>query len=234
MDLFYHPDIATRGNHILNEEESRHVIRSKRYRDGDILSFTDGKGNFAKASLTIPSKKSAVIHVHEFEKRSRNKALLTVAISPLKSPARWEWFIEKATELGVARIQPLLCERTEKSNHKEERLRKIMVSAMKQSQRCFLPELSKAKSMKDFIDEKWSDQNFIAHCAVGRKIGLAETLKPERSVHVLVGPEGDFTNPEIEFAIERGAEPVSLGSFRLRTETAGLVVCQNFNFVNRI
>ncbi|NND77766.1 MAG: 16S rRNA (uracil(1498)-N(3))-methyltransferase [Flavobacteriales bacterium] len=234
MDLFYHPDITKEDKYTLGPEESRHITRTKRNAEGDILLFTNGRGIFAKARLSLPAKNKAEIKVLEIEQVPIPEFKLTVAISPLRSPARWEWFIEKATELGVSKIQPLVFERTVKSKFKEERLTKLMVSAMKQSQRVFLPELKTALPFKELFDQEITGQKYVAHCEDGSKKELVDVLKANEDVCVIVGPEGDLTNDEIKMAIENGYIPVGLGKHRLRTETAGMVVCQNYNFANRL
>lgn len=234
MDLFYHPELILNSTYSLSEEESRHITKSKRYKEGDVLNLTDGKGTLAEAVLSLPSKRSASIVVQKVERSPSREFNLTVAISPLRSPARWEWFIEKASEMGVSCIQPIACERTVKDHYKKERLRKMMISAMKQSQRSYLPELREKKSFKDHIESEKAAQLFVAHCEEDKKSELIDSMKPSLDTCVLVGPEGDFTPEEIQLAIQSGYTPVSLGKFRLRAETAGLVVCQNFNFVNRL
>ena len=198
-----------------------------------MLNFTNGKGVLAQGLLSLPSKKSAEIKIQCLKEIPKKNFSLTVAISPLRTPARWEWFIEKATELGVSRIQPLVCERTVKDHYKRDRLMKMMISAMKQSQRTLLPELSGNMLFTEFVESDLQGQLFVAHCEENEKMDLVEEMKPSENVCVLIGPEGDFTTKEIEFALKNGFKPVSLGDFRLRSETAGIVVCQNFNFVNR-
>lgn len=234
MNLFFLPDISLNESYQLADDECRHLIKVKRAKDGDIVQLTDGNGKLAKAKLSFESKSKALVLVHEVEEIQKKGPKLTVAISPIKSPSRWEWFLEKSTELGISKIQPIFCERTEKQNFKKNRQERIILAALKQSNRYHLPDLAEGISFDDYISQKINGQKFIAHCEESKKIALYDNLKPASELNILIGPEGDFTQKEIEKSIAEGFLPVSLGKYRLRTETAGIIVCQSFNFVNRL
>ena len=234
MNLFYLPEFEQGNSYQLSDEESRHLIKVLRGKDGDTVHLTDGKGNLALARLNVDSKRSVKVDIVTIERIERPAPGLTIAISPVKSPARWEWFLEKSTELGVAYIQPIICERTEKHNFKGERVEKIILAAMKQSNRFYLPQINQPIPFSQYLQNEFNGQKFIAHCDEGKKINLYDNVKQGLDISFLIGPEGDFTENEIMQSIAVGYQPVSLGKYRLRTETAGIVVCQTFNFVNRL
>ena len=234
MHLVYLNEFETGENVDLTSEESRHLVKVLRAKSGDLVYLTDGKGRLAKGRLYFDTNKSATVEIVSIDKKEATFPSLTVAISPIKSPARWEWFLEKATELGVSRIQPIICERTEKHRIKKERNEKILIAAMKQSNRLYLPIFNEPKSLIDFIGEEYKGQAFIAHCNDGKKVNLYRHIKSSNNCTFLIGPEGDFTEKEVENSLAGGFQAVSLGNYRLRTETAAIVVCQSFNFVNTL
>ncbi len=234
MNLFFLPEISVNESYQLSDDECRHLIKVKRAKDGDLVQLTDGKGRLATAKLSFRSKSKAFVLVNEVKEVHKEGPNLTIAISPIKSPSRWEWFLEKATELGIDKIQPIICTRTEKQNFKKERQEKIILSAIKQSNRYYLPELLDPISIEEFLKRNLNGQRFIAHCEETKRISLYDNLMPASDLTILIGPEGDFTKNEIEMSVIEGFQPVSLGKYRLRTETAGIIVCQSFNFVNRL
>lgn len=208
-----------------NEDASRHMIQVLRMKTGDLINVTNGRGDLFTATITRDHKKNCEASITKHEYYSKARPEISVAISLLKNQNRFEWFLEKTTELGVHNIIPLLCDRTEKQHYKEMRLQNIIVSAMLQSQQVWLPQLYAPMTFEDVINnDHFSkvDQKFIAHCAEGNKQPLRTVSKNFPAI-VLIGPEGDFNMNEIDLAIGKGYHAVSLGNTRLRTETAGVV-----------
>ena len=208
---------------LLNEETSRHVAGALRMTAGDTIGITDGKGNLYTATITEVHKKRTAIRIISKDVYDQKQPLHTIAISLLKNTGRFEWFLEKATELGIGRIVPLICERTKKQGFRFDRMQQICISAMLQSQQVFLPLLSEPVAYKNYFQQDYGSSRYIAHCLDdANKIKLSKLEKTEE-VNILIGPEGDFTPSEIELAKTKNFIPVSLGSTRLRTETAALV-----------
>jgi 16S rRNA (uracil1498-N3)-methyltransferase len=233
MHLFYTPDIGSNG-YMLNEQESKHAIRVLRLAIGNEVQLIDGKGGFYTAVIRDAHPKRCLLEVtetiKEFEKAD---VQLHMAVAPTKNNDRFEWFLEKATEMGIGTITPILCDHSERKVVKAERLEKILVSAMKQSVRAYLPELNKLKSVQDFVPLNFNGQKFIAHCEDGEKPLLKTAYQPGEDALILIGPEGDFSPSEIELAIKHGFQPISLGKSRLRTETAALAACHTINLLNQ-
>lgn len=233
MNIFYTPDIS--GNiYTLNETESKHCIRVLRYKQGDVLTLVDGKGNWYEAQITDPSPKHCQVEVIEVKRDFQKRNFyLHVAIAPTKNNDRFEWFLEKATELGIDEITPLLCEHSERKQIKPERLEKVIVAAMKQSLKAYLPRLNNLTNFESFLNEANMGSKFIAHCDdhAPRK-HLFNLVKPGKEVLVLIGPEGDFSASEIEHATQQGFTQITLGNSRLRTETAGVAATQIVNLIN--
>lgn len=232
MNIFYTPDI--RGNfYTLEESESKHCIRVLRKTKGDKLILVDGNGGYYETMITDPDPKHCSIEVvkeiQQFEKRDYT---LHLAVAPTKNIDRIEWLIEKATEIGVDKITPLLCEHSERKQVNNDRLQKIMVSAMKQSLKAYLPTLNNLTNFDAFIKKAQASGKFIAHCTDSEKSHLINAAPGHKSVVVMIGPEGDFSNAEIEKALTSGFKGVSLGNSRLRTETAGMVACDIISLVN--
>ena len=226
LPFFYKKDISsTDSTVVLDEDTSKHVVQVLRMQNGEQLKLTDGKGNIFSCEITDNHRKKAVVSIIEKSEVSQHNTSITIAISPVKNNSRFEWFLEKATEIGVTEIVPLICERTEKQQLKTERLQGILISAMLQSQQAWLPILGEAKKYDHYIKsagEQTSLQKFIAHCEEDEKT-LLSSIQPSSQSTILIGPEGDFTHKEIETALNAGFKPVSLGAARLRTETAGMV-----------
>lgn len=210
---------------VLDEDTSKHVVNVLRMQKGEELLLTNGKGIKAKAIITDDNRKRCAVKITSSEKEEALGIKTTIGISLLKNASRFEWFLEKATEIGVSEIVPLLCERTEKDKFRFERLNAILISAMLQSQQCWLPVLHQPTGYAAFVNSAADDKKrFIAHCEELRKQTLTGELEGNTSDKLmLIGPEGDFTRTEIELAINKGFVPVSLGETRLRTETAGMV-----------
>lgn len=210
---------------VLDEINSRHAIQVLRMSLGQSLHLTDGKGHLLTAIISNPHKKGCEVTIHQQEFLPAPPKKVTLAISLLKNSSRFEWFLEKATEIGVTEILPLICARTEKQKFKTERLQSILVSAMLQSQQTWLPQMSEPVKFADFIpSEKWRaiPQKLVAHCENQEKHPLQNFVGAAQTI-ILIGPEGDFNADEIEQALQVGYQPVSLGITRLRTETAGVV-----------
>ena len=226
MQLFYKPDLDNSYmQFFLSEEESKHVVRVLRKKTGDRLKITNGKGRRFSAEILELHPKKCLLEVRESYLKPEPHYALHMAVAPTKSNDRFEWFLEKATEIGVSSITPLLCERSERKIIKEERLEKIIVSAMKQSLRDYKPQLNPLTPLQDFLNQEHQGATFIAHCEEGEKLEFKRAVQPDRPITLLIGPEGDFSPQEIEWATEKGFSAISLGDTRLRTETAALVGC---------
>lgn len=214
----------------LEEETSRHIVQVLRMKEGDQLHLTNGKGILLRCEISATGKKYCAVKVISTSIQPAPEKKVSIAISLVKNPSRFEWFLEKATEIGVSEIIPLICARTEKEKFRHDRLNAICISAMLQSQQVWLPilhEPTKYENMEMWIPISIGSENginLIAHCEEGDKKGLQHLHIPT-APHFLIciGPEGDFTPEEIALAIKQGFQPVSLGATRLRTETAGIV-----------
>lgn len=206
----------------LDENTTRHLIQVLRKRTGDRIIITDGQGTKLLAEVVEIQKKKSTVVVKEIEAIPESLPRITIAISLLKNIPRFEWFLEKATETGVHEIIPLLCERTEKIHLRPERSKNILVSAMLQSQQYRLPRLRLPVHYREWLKTVQGDNLFIAHCVEAGKQKLGDLARLKGNKLICIGPEGDFTPEEIDTATERGFIPVSLGSTRLRTETAGI------------
>ena len=208
----------------LNEDTSRHIVQVLRMKPGEKLNLTDGNGHLVSTEIEDGHKKHCRVRVIETKKISQDKRNVSIGISLIKNTSRFEWFLEKATEIGVNEIIPLICERTEKQKFRSDRLKNILVSAMLQSQQCWLPSLQEPALFEEVVKISTQQQKFIAHCIEEKKSALPALLSvPVASQLLLIGPEGDFTTGEVELALQHHFVPVLLGSTRLRTETAGIV-----------
>ena len=233
MQLFYNPDIdESTESFSFDKEESRHIIKVLRKKDSDILHVTNGSGLLFETEITLASDNKCIVQVLSIKKTDEPKFRLHLAVAPTKMNDRFEWFLEKATEIGIQEITPIICDRSERKVVNLERFKKIILSAMKQSNETFLPKLNEAISFKEFIKQKNEGLQLIAHCEETDKKSLKEILKPNESVTMLIGPEGDFSEKEIALALENNYQPVTLGNTRLRTETAAIVACHSVVFFN--
>ncbi len=232
LAFFYKEDLVASSNDIvLDEATSKHIVQVLRMQNGGQLQLTNGKGILFTAEISDNNRKKCIVTVIQKSEIANLKSKIIIAISPVKNNTRFEWFLEKATEIGVSEIIPLLCERTEKTTFKFERMKSILVSAMLQSQQCWLPVLHEPvrydklwQSFKTLPKLDEYQQKFIAHCVDDIKRSLSDlNNKSLSSKIILIGPEGDFTNKEIELALQNHYSAVSLGETRLRTETAGIV-----------
>ncbi|MBF4507408.1 16S rRNA (uracil(1498)-N(3))-methyltransferase [Flavobacterium sp. JLP] len=235
MQLFYNPDIdETTETFSFDKEESRHIIKVLRKKDSDILHVTNGLGLLFETEITLASDNKCIVEVLSITKSPEPKFRLHLAVAPTKMNDRFEWFLEKATEIGIQEITPIFCDRSERKVINLERFEKIILAAMKQSNETFLPKLNEAISFKEFVKQKNEGLQLIAHCEETDKKSLKEVLKPNENVTLLIGPEGDFSEKEIALALENNFKPVTLGNTRLRTETAAVVACHSVVFFNEI
>jgi 16S rRNA (uracil1498-N3)-methyltransferase len=234
MQIFYAPDISG-TSYTLDERESKHSIRVLRMTRGTSVRLIDGKGNLFEGVIDNPDQGRCSIKITgvtgDFEKRSYK---LHIAISPLKNPERFEWFIEKCVEIGIDEITPIICRNTEKPGIKSERINNIIISAMKQSVKPLRPTLNEACSFESFTGRNLTGKRMIAHCntAFERKM-ISECCNKGDDAVILIGPEGDFSGEEISIAMSRGFSPIHLGQSRLRTETAGITACHSIYFINQ-
>lgn len=234
MQLFYNPNITeTTTQFSFDKEESRHIVKVLRKTTGDLLHITNGKGWLFTAEIVVPDIKNCVVNITSKELKQKHQYHLHLAVAPTKMNDRYEWFLEKSTEIGIDAITPIICDQSERKIIKSERFEKILQSAMKQSLSCYLPKLNEAMFFKDFMNQKFPGQLFIAHCEETDKKSLKAQIEKEQDITVLIGPEGDFSVKEIEMAIANGFIPVTLGNTRLRTETAAIVACHSVAFVNQ-
>lgn len=232
---------ATSQNLILEEDQSKHIVQVLRKQKGDEILLTDGKGSKALVRIIDDHRKQCQVKINSIEKEAMPLQKVSIAISLLKNASRFEWFLEKATEIGVNEIIPLICVRTEREKFRVDRLQNILVSAMLQSQQCWLPLLHELISFENLIEENREGKKFIAHCLPEQKQQLTTVIThvgnsmpdlqfqtpnsrfPASDSLILIGPEGDFTEGEIELALQKNFIAVALGKTRLRTETAGIV-----------
>ena len=227
LPFFYVADILPSSlSVILNEETSRHIVQVLRMQNSEQLRLTDGKGSLFVAEITDNNRKKCVVKIVKTTTDShQTTANITIAISLIKNTNRFEWFLEKATEIGITAIIPLICSRTEKQHFRQERMQGILISAMLQSQQTWLPVLHAPTKFNEVIKQATQQQKMIAHCEAEKsKIQLSQKLaNPSTAQLILIGPEGDFTPEEIEQALQNNFIAVALGNTRLRTETAGVV-----------
>jgi len=231
LNLFYQPDLPA-GTLYLDEDESRHAIKVLRLEAGDLLDVTDGKGFLYKSRIVKADQKKCCFEVIGKIVQNKKNYSIHIAIAPTKNADRIEWFVEKAVELGVDQISFVLCQKSERKNINIERVKKVAISAMKQSQQSTLPILSPLLPFKHVINSK-ADQNFIAYVDQENPDHLKDKIIKSKSYLILIGPEGDFAEEELEFAFQNDFRRVSLGPNRLRTETAGLAACHILNLINQ-
>lgn len=233
MQLFYNPHLdQSVSQFTFPENESKHIVKVLRKSQGDILHVTNGKGLLFEVEIILAEAKRCKARIISSDKKHQKMYWLHMVVAPTKTNDRFEWFLEKATEIGVNEITPIFCERSERKMVKRERLEKVIQSAMKQSLRTYLPKLNEAISYNEFLKEEKKGLLFIAHCEEDEKMELKRRVAPDKDITILIGPEGDFSHQEIDSAYEKGFLPVSLGEARLRTETAAIVACTMINMIN--
>lgn len=220
MKLFFDPSIdLTKDKHILSEEESKHICKVLRMKEGDFIYLLNGKGALVKVQIEFANPKQCTVKIIDIISEKEPNYSIHIAIAPTKMMDRIEWFLEKATEIGITEITPILCENSERKQLKDERLEKIIISAVKQSKRLYLPKLNPLTDLKTFL--KNNPKGLIAHCEDGKKNSIVSSFQ-QLNCPIIIGPEGDFSSKEIELAKSLGYTPITLGKNRLRTETAGL------------
>ena len=224
MQLFYSPNI-TPPLHTLGDEESKHCVRVLRLGVGDELHITDGAGNLYRCRIVEAHQHHCTVEVVEsFSEYEKLPYSLTMAVAPTKNIDRYEWFLEKATEVGVTRFIPIECDHSERRTIKYDRELRVITSAVKQSLKAYHPALDELTPLREVITMPFEGQKFIAHCNadMGERPYMPSIVKKNENILILIGPEGDFSPEEIKFAIENGFTPISLGNQRLRTETAAI------------
>jgi 16S rRNA (uracil1498-N3)-methyltransferase len=231
MQVFYTPKIKN-ITYQLTEEESKHAIKVLRLKAGDEICMIDGVGGMYFGIIDEPDTKKCTIRVIEkIEQYNRRNYYLHIAIAPTKNNERFEWFLEKATEIGIDEITPIVCQHSERKVIKHDRFEKIILSAMKQSIKAYKPILNELTKFSDFIKNCDSTNTFIAHCENVPKPSLKSQVAECQQITILIGPEGDFSQKEIEMAKNIGIKEIHLGKSRLRTETAGIVACNTINIL---
>ena len=234
MNIFYAPDIKSE-NYTFSETESKHIVRVLRLQVNDNVNLIDGKGNLYTATITSNNPKKCQVLVTDIKKEYNKRGFnLSIAIAPTKNNDRLEWFCEKATEIGIDKIIPFISFHSERRKIKSERFEKIIISAVKQSIKAYVPEFTELTKFKDLIKQDFDGHKFIAHCnePIKEMHHLKNAYNKGDNVLILIGPEGDFSIDEVKEALENGFEEITIGKSRLRTETAGIVSAEIINFMN--
>lgn len=231
MELFYTPHFA-QNNYTLSPDESNHCINVLRHKAGDEVTVTDGEGHLFEGSIVDAHHKRCRIEISKTNESEVVKPYLHIAIAPTKNMERLEWFIEKATEIGIDELTPILCQHSERKQLRLDRLEKIAVSAMKQSGRWHLPKVNELTPFKHFIKNVDDGLKCIAHCSHQHRDPLKSLAIQSQKITLMIGPEGDFSSTEIDMGYSAGFKGISLGNSRLRTETAGIVACHTIRLMN--
>jgi len=233
MQLFYNPSISeTDKGVVFPKDESKHIVKVLRKKEGDNLNVTNGKGFLFTVEINDANPNKCKASILNFEKEHDKKYHLHLAVAPTKMNDRYETFLEKATEIGIDQITPIICDHSERKNVKTNRFERVLQSAMKQSLHYTLPKIEEPISLNEFLKKEQNGQKFIAHCEELNKKSLLKELEKEQHYTILIGPEGDFSSEEIQLAIQKGFVPVTLGNTRLRTETAAIVATHTVAMVN--
>lgn len=235
MQLFYNPDITEKDAQVIfNRDESRHISKVLRKKEGDILNITNGSGLLFEAEIIKADIKQCLAKITSVEKQPPPPYYLHMIVAPTKMNERFEWFLEKAMEIGVHEITPVICDHSERKVVKLNRFERVLQSAMKQSLHFRMPKLNKPVNFTDFINSEIEGEKFIAHCEdETEKTYLQNSIKPMEKINILIGPEGDFSHKEIQTALNCKWKAVSLGESRLRTETAAIVACHTVALINQ-
>lgn len=231
MNLFYTPKINSEI-YILDQDESRHCLKVLRLKIGDEIFLTDGLGNLYKCELIEDNPKKCTVRVVDIQKEyEKREVKIHIAVAPTKNISRFEWFLEKATEIGIDEITPIISDHSERKIIKPERLNKVITAALKQSLKAYHPVLNEMQTFKKFMDLDFAGEKYIGFCEDNPEL-LKKVYTKGKDVLIMIGPEGDFSKNEIQIAKEKGFIPISFGSSRLRTETAAVVACHSVNFIN--
>ncbi len=233
MQLFYDPSLDNSFKQFFfSPEESKHIVKVLRKNEGDVLHITNGRGYLYEAKIISADAKKCKAQLINEERTIPRLHTLHLAVAPTKMNDRFEWFLEKATEIGIQEITPILCKNSERKVIKPERLEKVLQSAMKQSLQTFLPKFNPMVTYKEFVQSTKADLKFIAHCQKSEKVELKRRLQADKDIIILIGPEGDFSSDEVKLAYENDFLPISLGRNRLRTETAAIYACTVVAVIN--
>ncbi|HKJ06463.1 MAG TPA: 16S rRNA (uracil(1498)-N(3))-methyltransferase [Flavobacteriaceae bacterium] len=234
MQLFHSKNITESTiSFIFDKTESRHIVRVLRKKEGDTIYITNGLGSLFTSVITSANDKKCEVKIINFKHTKKPWSYyLHIAIAPTKLNDRFEWFLEKATEIGIDEITPIICEHSERKVIKFERMEKIIHAAAKQSLKFHFPKLNEPQKFTNFIKNDFNGSLFIAHCEDEKKFSLKNSVEPKTNVIVLIGPEGDFSSAEIKASLAHNFTPITLGESRLRTETAGVVATHSIAFIN--
>jgi len=231
--LFYHPDIdENTATFSFDAEESNHLVKAMRKQAGDIVHVTNGRGWGFEAEITENDPKKCTLEVKQTRRYAKRNYYLHMAVAPTKMNDRYEWFLEKAMEIGVDEITPVFCTHSERKQVKPKRFQKILIASLKQSLQYYLPKLNEAVALEDFLDRPYQGLLFIAHCRESERYTLKRKALADHKVTILIGPEGDFSEEEVHTATKKGFTPISLGNNRLRTETAAIAACHTISLIN--
>jgi 16S rRNA (uracil1498-N3)-methyltransferase len=233
MQLFYNSEIKKSDlTFFFDKEESKHIVKVLRKNEGDKIFITNGLGFLFESEIILASEKKCEVKIAKETFQEPNTFYTHIAVAPTKMNDRLEWFLEKATEIGIHEITPIICDHSERKVYKIDRAEKIIQAAMKQSLHYYIPKINEPVSLSQFIKSNITGQKFIAHCEETDKKTFKNEVKRDEKITILIGPEGDFSTKEINFAIENKFIPVTLGNTRLRTETAALVACHTIALIN--
>jgi 16S rRNA (uracil1498-N3)-methyltransferase len=233
MQLFYNSEIKKSDlTFFFDKEESKHIVKVLRKKEGDKIFITNGLGYLFESEIIMASEKKCEVKITKETFQEPTTFYTHIAVAPTKMNDRLEWFLEKATEIGIHEITPIICDHSERKVYKIDRAEKIIQAAMKQSLHFYLPKINEPVSLSQFVKLKIDGQKFIAHCEETDKKSFKNEVKRDEKITILIGPEGDFSTKEINFAIENNFIPVTLGNTRLRTETAALVACHTIALIN--
>lgn len=233
MQLFYNPDIKQGDiTFFFDKEESKHIVKVLRKKESDTIFITNGLGFLFESKIILASEKKCEVKITKETFQEPDKFYTHIVVAPTKMNDRLEWFLEKATEIGIHEITPIICDHSERKVYKIDRAEKIIQAAMKQSLHYYIPKINEPISFSQFVKSNIGGQKFIAHCEETDKKSFKNEVKKDGKVTILIGPEGDFSTKEINLAIENEFIPVTLGNTRLRTETAALVACHTIALIN--
>ena len=233
MQLFYNSNIKSNDKtFFFDKEESKHIVKVLRKKESDKIFITNGLGYLFESEIILASEKKCEVKITKETFQEPDKFYTHIVVAPTKMNDRLEWFLEKATEIGIHEITPIICDHSERKVYKIDRAEKIIQAAMKQSLHYYIPKINEPISFAQFVKSNIGGQKFIAHCEETDKKSFKNEVKNDEKVTILIGPEGDFSTKEINLAIENGFIPVTLGNTRLRTETAALVACHTIALIN--
>lgn len=236
MQLFYNPNIKEKDKQVIfSKDESKHITKVLRKKEGDVLKVTNGEGFLFNTEIIKINANQCLAKIVNYELQPKSKYHLHMAVAPTKMNDRYEWFLEKATEIGVQEITPIICDHSERKVVKLNRYERVLQSAMKQSLHFRIPKLNEPVRLTDFLKTQDAYFKYIAHCedAVNKNY-FQNLITAQADICILIGPEGDFSEAEIKEALQNGWNSISLGNTRLRTETAAIVACHTVALKNQI